>query len=147
MSYPKNCIKGIPNDDFWNKEDGIVYSHLFHFKPTRDDGGVEQSVNWEDDESVIDFTLNQKKENGDLQFRAGAAVVPRFEIDRLIERPTIRGLLSYERKPLDDNPYHGNLLLQANVSTPVMRMIAAGLALAVSGIIAQRQNSSSENEE
>ena len=133
MNYPKNSIKGIPNNDFLI-EGRTVASHLFDFKQIRDDRTVEQSINWEDDESVVDFTLNQRKENGDLQFRAGVAILPRSEIDRLSRLPTIRGLLSYERSPLDDNPYHGNLLLQANVPKAKMKQIAANLALAISGI-------------
>ena len=107
MNYPKNSIKGIPNNDFLI-EGRTVASHLFDFKQIRDDRTVEQSINWEDDESVVDFTLNQRKENGDLQFRAGVAILPRSEIDRLSRLPTIRGLLSYERSPLDE----ANLLLQ-----------------------------------
>lgn len=138
MNYPKNSIKGLPNNDFLI-EGRTVASHLFHFEQTRDDGGVEQSINWEDDESVIDFTLNQKKANGDLQFRAGVAILPRSEIDRLSKLPTISGLLSYERSPLDNNPYHGNLLLQANVPRAKMRQIAASLALAISGITTQNR--------
>lgn len=140
MNYPKNSIKGIPNNSFL-LEDGTVGSHLFYFEQPRDDGMVEQSINWEDDGSVIDFTLSQKKANGDLQFMAGVAILPRSEIDRLNRHPTIRGLLSYERSPLDNNPYHGNLLLQANVSKAKMKQIAAGLAIAISGIITQsREN-------
>ena len=138
MNYPENSIKGIPNDSFL-LEDGTVGSHLFHFEQPRDDGGVEQSINWEDDESVIDFTLNQKKANGDLQFRAGVAILPPSEIDRLSKLPTISGSLSYERSPLDNNPYHGNLLLRANVPKAKMKQIAASLALAISGITTQNR--------
>ena len=136
MNFPDNSIKGIPNKEFLIDET-TVGSHLFHFKQTRDDEFVEQSINWEDNEFVIDFTLNQKRENGNLQFNAGVAVLPRSEIDRLNRRLAIRGLLSYERSPLNDNPYYGNLLLQANVPKAKMRQIAAGLALAVSKIIPQ----------
>ena len=136
MHYPENSIKGIPNNDFLI-EGRNVASHLFHFEQTRDDGAVAQSINWEDGASVIDFTLNQRKENGELQFRAGVAIIPRSEIDRLCRLPTIGGLLSYERSPLEENPYHGNLLLQRDVPKQKMRQIAAGLALAISGIIAQ----------
>ena len=135
MDYPKNSIKGIPNDSYLPA--GTVGAHLFYFEQSRDDGAVEQSINWEDDKCAIDFTLNQRKESNDLQFRAGVAIIPRSEIDRLNKRLAIRGLLSYERSPLDDNPYHGNLLLQANVPKPIVRLIAGGLALAISDIITQ----------
>ena len=141
MNYPKNSIKGIPNDSYLI-EGRRVASHLFHFDQTRDarvDGVVEQSINWADNESVIDFTLNQKKDNGDLQFRAGVAILPRSEIDRLSRLPAIRGLLSYERSPLDGNPYHGNLLLQPNVPKLIMKQIAGNIATAISGITTQNR--------
>ena len=59
MNFPDNSIKGIPNKEFLIDET-TVGSHLFHFKQTRDDEFVEQSINWEDNEFVIDFTLNQR---------------------------------------------------------------------------------------
>ena len=139
MDYPGNCIRGIPDKSFL-VEDGSVGSHLFHFKQehARADRWIEQSINWEDDESAIDFTLSQKREDGELQFKAGVVIISRDEIDRLNNRLTIGGLLSYERQPLNDNPYHGNILLQARVPKPTMKKIAAGLALAVSKIVIQR---------
>ena len=138
MDYPENIIKGIPNKDCLI-EGRIVGSNLFHFNQPRDDGGVEQSINWEDDESVVDLTLNQRKADGELQFKEGVARLPRSEIDRLNERPTISGLISYERSPLDGNPHHGNLLLQVNVPKQTMKLIAAGLAIAISDIITQNR--------
>jgi hypothetical protein len=143
MNYPENCIKGIPDNSFL-VEDGSVGSHLFYFKSeyARDDGWTEQSINWDDDESVIDFTFRQTREDGEVQFRAGVVIIPRDEIDRLNNRPTIKGLLSYERQPVNDNPYHGNILLQTNVQKSTMKKIAAGLALAVSKKVAQRPNAS-----
>ena len=112
MSFPDNCIKGILNNSFLVEDDGSIAAHLFHFKPehARDDGWVEQSINWEDDESVIEFTLTQRKDDGELQFKTGIAIIPREEIDRLNRRPTVSGILSYERQTLEDNPYHRKYL-------------------------------------
>lgn len=138
VSYPENCVRGIPNASYLNP-DGSVGSHLFHFVQTtgRSDGWSEQSINWEDHDSVIEFTLQQTKEDGNLQFKGGAAIVPREEIERLNNQPTIKGLVSYERSPIQGNPFHGNILLRVNTSKPTMKLIAAGLALAVSKIIPQ----------
>jgi len=141
MSFPDNCIKGIPNSQYL-VADGSVASHLFYFKRehTRNDGWIEQSINWEDNSSVARFTLDQRKENGEIQFKAGVAVVPRDEIDRIRRRPTITSnILSYERQHSTNNPYHGNILLQEDVPNLTMKKIAAGLALAVSNIIPQSQ--------
>lgn len=136
MPFPDKCIRGIPNSSFV-VEDGSIGSHLFHFKNEhrREDGWIEQSINREDDENAIEFTLNQKKEDGRVQFMAGVVLIPREEIDRLNRRPTVNGVLSYERQPLENNPCHGNILLSENVPKHTMKKLAAGLALAVSKII------------
>ena len=134
MNFPENCIRGIPNETYL--PDGSVGAHLFHFNlPDRGDGWTEQSVNWEDGDFVIEFTLAQRKADGELQFKGGVAVIPREEIDRLNNRPIVKGLLSYERQPIQDNPFHGNILLRANTPKPTMKLIAAGLALAITRIV------------
>jgi hypothetical protein len=136
MTYPDNCLKGIPNSQFLI-DDGSVASSLFHFKKEyeRDDGWIEQSINWEDDNSVVEMTQNQKKENGEIQFKVGVARLPKCEIDRINQQPTVNGILSYERFPLENNKHHGNLLIRSGTPTPTMKKIAAGLALAVSEVI------------
>jgi len=137
-SFPGNCIKGIPNDSFLI-DSRTVAPHLFHFKEehARQDGWLEQSVNWEDDDLAVEFTLDQTKESGERQFKGGVAVLSRCEIDRLNRRPAVNGILSYDRQPSRDNPYHGNILLRANVPKPTRKMVAAGLALAVSEVTLQ----------
>ena len=134
--YPDRCIRGIPDNSFLT-DDGSIGTHLFYFfdKHNRDDGWVEQSINWEDDDTVIEFSLQQKKVDGSLQFKAGIVLIPREEVDRLNNLPTVKGLISYERRPLEDNSYHGNILLKSSLPRPTMKKIAAGLALAVSDII------------
>ncbi|NQS97962.1 MAG: hypothetical protein HQ591_05870 [candidate division Zixibacteria bacterium] len=133
IDYPDNCLKGIPNRDFLFG-DGTIATHLFYFESedAREDGWKEQSINWEDDESAIDFTLNQKKD-GDLQFKAGIAILPRKAIDRINRSPMVNGVLSYERKRTENNhnPYHGNILLKNDVIKSKMKQIAASLALGV----------------
>jgi len=136
MKYPDTCIKGIPNDDFLI-EDGSVASHLFYFKQVhkRDDGWIEQSINWNDDDFVVEFTFNQRKENGEVQFKVGLTSIPREGIDNLNEQPTVNGILAYERQPLGDNPYHGNIMIRADVPKPTMKKIAAHLASIVTEVI------------
>jgi hypothetical protein len=138
MDFPDNCIKGIPNDTFLI-EDGSVGSHLFHFKDEhkRDDEWIEQSINWEDDDAAIEFTMSQRKDDGEIQFKAGIVILPRREIERISRQPTVHGIVSYERQPLENNRYHGNILLRADTPKPTMKKIAAGLALAVSRVVRQ----------
>lgn len=134
--YPDNCIRGISNKNEL-AEDGSVSASLFYFSfPEREDGWKELSINWMDDDVSVEFSMDQKKDDGSIQFKAGLAIIPREEIERLSRSPTLmKGILTYERKILDNNPYHGNLLLHKDVSKSTMKKIAAGLALAVSEII------------
>lgn len=141
MDFPLNCIKGVKHSSLFCP-DGSPSADLFFvdLRYPRDDGWIEQSINWEDDNSVIDFTLNQKKEDGEIRFKAGVVIIPRNEIDLLSRQPTIIDTLSYERKKDPDyaeNPYHGNILLKSSVNKQTMKKIAAGLALAVSKVIRQ----------
>ena len=83
MNYADNCLRGIPNSDYINH--GYVLSHLFYFKDTnlRVDGWITNSINWQDDDSAIQYTLNQKDEQGDLQFEEGVAIISRAHIDEI----------------------------------------------------------------
>lgn len=136
MSLPDNCIKGIKHDSYLIA-DGSPGAHLFYFEKqfNRDDGWCEQSINWKDDKNAINFTMNQKKENGEIQFPTGVVIIPRNELDRINNLPQVNGILSYERKKLEDNKYHGNILLKTNVIKKKMILVAANIALAVSDII------------
>ncbi|MHA1290505.1 MAG: hypothetical protein ACTSPB_24240 [Candidatus Thorarchaeota archaeon] len=112
-------------------------THLFYFerKTNHNHGRWENSINWKDDVSAIEFTLNQRRDDGELQFRGGVAVIPRIQLDNANSLSGVEGKLSYERDELPDNPYHGNLLLTQDVPKIKMKMVAAYIALAVSEII------------
>jgi hypothetical protein len=132
MSFPNNCIRGIKSPTDLN-EDGFPGSQVFYFDLAHDrtDGWMELSINWEDNDSVIDFTLQQRKDNGEIKFKGGIAVFPRTEIDRLNGLPRTKDLLSYERKELPKIPFHGNILLRSTTKKQKMMQIAVTIALAV----------------
>jgi hypothetical protein len=134
--YPSNCIKGIPHKDFL-LEGGFVRPDLFNFdsKHLRKDGWIEQSINWEDNETVIEFTLKQVKGDGDIHFKAGVALIPTEELDRLKRRPSCKDKIAYERKRLEDNPYHGNLLILNDLPKHVKKAIPSYLMLSVSHVV------------
>jgi hypothetical protein len=140
MPFPDNCLKGIPNRNFL-QADGSPASQLFHFKAaqTREDGCLEGSINWQDDDAALTHTLSQQKPDGTLQFQGGVAVLPRAHIDWLARLRFVAGNLKYERCALPGNRYHGNLLLAGGVSNHTMKQIAASIALHVSAVIAQAQ--------
>jgi hypothetical protein len=84
----------------------------------------ETSINWEDDEAVLAFTLDRR-----LQSEHGVARLSRAQIDRIRQLRTCIGRLEYERKIEDGNPYHGNLLYRKGCTRPLEKMIASALAL------------------
>jgi hypothetical protein len=92
---------------------------------TRQDGGRETSVNWEDDAHVESFTLTNKS-----NAQHGAARIPTLEIIKTSNTVVmIASPLSCERRRLPDNQYHGNIVYSANVSSRLEKMLAAALAL------------------
>lgn len=141
--YPEELIRGIPNQQQFLDEENNPTANLFYFErdnPSRDDGYKEESICWRDDEGAVSILLNQRKEDGSLQFKAGLAIIPRLEIDRLKRNQAVKERLDYERREVDGNKYHGNLLLKKEVPGKIMRKIAAGIALSCSCVIPQ-QNS------
>jgi len=104
---------------------------LFNFQksPGNNVWGKE-SINWMDDEKALDFTLNQKK-NERLQFKVGAAILPRAAIDRINKFYGLTRPIRYERDPIKNvNPYHGNLLLKDDTVGATKTMIRCQLACA-----------------
>ncbi|MHB8336513.1 MAG: hypothetical protein ACYDEE_03755 [Ignavibacteriaceae bacterium] len=145
MDYPESFLKGITDNQYLD-EDGGVAANLFYFDPKknvpeREDGYNEESIFWRDDENAVTLILSQRK-NENIQFKYGAAVVKLEEIDRLKKLRQYQDILSYERKRLEDNPYHGNLLLSKNTGKQVMRKLAGAIATVCQEIIPQETNES-----
>jgi len=137
MVYPDNCLRGLLNDD-WLLRPGVVSTTAFQFSEpgSREDGWLEESVDWEDGPDTVQLMLVRQNPDGWPQFRAGVAVLCRADIDKQIRRrPVGKGLLAYERAELEDNAHHGNLLLKAGLPTPDKRLIRAMLAGLVERVV------------
>jgi hypothetical protein len=127
--FPDNCIRGIPNHNCLLDDKATAYLTLFDFPGDRprQDGWIEESINWMDDQHAIDFTLRQTKDDGrSLQFNVGVAVLSRSELNKIRRRHT--DFFGYERARTEDNVYHGNLLLKADIRKERKTMIRAKLA-------------------
>lgn len=133
MSYPDNFLKGLSDKDSLTSDGFGVSASVFYFHSQHvRDGWLEQSICWEDDANVIALMLGQKKGekgDGEIQFKAGLVRVARSYMDYINKVPSrTKGLLSYERKALNNNPYHGNLLLKENTHKYIMKIVAAAIA-------------------
>ena len=138
MSFPNHAYRGISSIDYVNFDEEIVHASAFQFSqtPGRDDF-LECSINWADDMGALKQLAMQRnpRKQDCYQFIAGACRVPRSGIEHTKALAMAHGLLSYERSPLDDNKYHGNLLCSANANKKVRKMIEGAIALAVDEII------------
>jgi len=84
----------------------------------------EASINWEDDDTVLAFTLDRR-----AQSEHGVARVARDHFDYVRRLRNCLDQLNYERREVDGNPYHGNLLYRASCPKHVEKMIATTLAV------------------
>lgn len=140
MSFPDNCLRGIWNEGDLTKDGSKVRSHLFdsNLETGRSDGWESASINWQDDDQAVDFTLSMRKTDGLTKFTSGVAILPRESIDTLRRLKNIAPLLNYERQELDDNKYHGNILYQQGANKHTRRAISALLGESVVQIIPQK---------
>jgi hypothetical protein len=142
MDFPASCLRGIRKQNQITPEGGVSAEVFYPDRRTaenRKDGGAEISINWEDEETVLVFTL-EFKVGGQYQFPHGAVRLALSEIDRINRLPSSTGALTYERTPLPDNPHHGNIVFRAGLSKPMERMVAATLALAASTVFQRRSS-------
>jgi hypothetical protein len=134
--YPEFCLRGLRKQDHVTPEgiSGLAFAPDPRTAESRPDRGLETSVNWEDDERVVEFTLHERSDTGSPAYPFGIARLPRQQMDRLNGQPGSRNALSYERAALPGNPYHGNIVFRAGLSKPTLRMIAGALALSATHV-------------
>ena len=134
--YPEEMYRGVPTKDDLTSSGGVAAS-LFQFNKenTREDGFFEESINWNDHPDSLTILFNDRKENGSLHFPFGVAVIKTDEIDRIKKRKRYLGQIQYERRPIEGNPYHGNLLLSKSIDKKDKRNIIAGIALLVEDVL------------
>lgn len=127
-TFPADFWRGISNKEFISN--GFVLPSAFQFDDiVREDGYKELSINWNDCDAALETALNQKKDNGKLQFSAGVANLELEKVKLFLSAFIDQGLFSYERKEVDGNPYHGNLLILGTLDKQRRSLVSNGLAL------------------
>lgn len=120
--------RGISSKDFI--QEGHVLASAFQFDETdRTDNYKEASINWDDDVNALNKLLEQQKANGNLQFVGGATKLELYKVKMLLKYFIDSGKFSYERKPVEGNNYHGNLLVASTLDKQLKAQITNGLAL------------------
>jgi ABC-type molybdate transport system substrate-binding protein len=122
--FPAACLRGIRRRDYV-KSDKTLSSEVFmpdsRTTATRADKGEETSINWEDktDGSVVRLTLSDK-----ANAAYGVARVQTARLMDLNDKSVSIGAVTYERDPLEKNPYHGNIVFRSGLDRKVMGWIA-----------------------
>ena len=150
MIFPDEFFRGLPNSDCITPE-GYVSEAAFRFEnhdlTNREDDKCELSINWNDSEEAITKLLEQKKSGKDeLQFKIGYCTVSTPLMLNALEAFIRSGDFSYERRPIagdaakgiQDNPFHGNLLLTKNASKVTRKNVQCALAAIASNKIVKR---------
>jgi hypothetical protein len=100
----------------------------------RNDDGHETSVNWEDNSTVLQFTL---ADTTIAEF--GAARIGLSQIHSIAKiAPNIPSALKCERKKLHGNPFHGNIVFSNSLENLQQKQLASALALASGEFIEPR---------
>ena len=106
----------------------------------RDDDCHEASINWEDDGGALTTLMGQKKDGTeDIMFRFGYARLSLNLVRMTLKSFIDKNCLAFERKPLENNPYHGNILIPDQLKKPERFMIQNSLA-AIANIDAHPMN-------
>ena len=127
MGFPDSLYRGFTQDVI--QSDGTLGANAFDFREFDNRGVEECSINWADDERSLLLIALQEKD-GRKQFKFGACRIQRDEIDHM------RGLAAamasgfdFERRPVEGNPYHGNLLCKTGLSNASKRRLCGMLAM------------------
>lgn len=131
-TYPSSSLRGLRTKK-WIKPNGAIGADAFMpdektAKKRREKGwtppGNETSINWEDSAEAVSLSLRDG-ENA----KYGAARLPTKFLELAPELPEAPGIIGWERREEDDNPFHGNLLFDENVEKHRVKCVAAYLAL------------------
>lgn len=129
--FPECFLRGFNTPDCFTKEQNIAIG-AFQFgnhTDERNDNYHEASINWEDDEGSVKTLLEQKKDNtNELMFKYGYARLPLNLVKMTLKSLMSKDYLNFERKPLENNPYHGNILIPGDINKQEKSMIQNNLA-------------------
>jgi hypothetical protein len=134
--FPTHCLRGIRKKEYFVQGTHVLSTGAFEPDPRtadhRADGGAETSINWEDDPSVVAFTLRNHQVAAH-----GVARLPRQVIEEANRLPNLASFaggfdslaLFYERASLPDNHHHGNIVFARQLPKQLVRLLAGYLAM------------------
>ncbi len=127
-NFPDEFWRGIANKEFISQ--GHVLASAFQFdEEIRVDNYRELSITWNDNAKALEKLLVQRKENGKLQFSGGAAKLSLPTVKQVLKSFIDENQFNYERRPVEENEFHGNLLISVDLNKQLRTQVSNGLAL------------------
>ena len=130
MTYPAFYLRGLRYDNYL-EGDELSPAALHPGKEShknRPDGARETSINWEDDEGAVEQLRSDTSAS-----RCGIGRLPREHFDltaqQVCKMGGAGGTISYERKFVAGNSYHGNLLYHKDLTWAAVKKVAAWLSM------------------
>lgn len=128
-TYPEAFYRGITSKSHFVEGYLTPDAFLFTQNTERNDDYKEASINWNDDDGALLILTNQKNESdGSFHFSGGVTEIQLSKMKMALAVQIDRGDFSYERRPVEGNKYHGNLLVKKNLPKHVLSTIRYGLA-------------------
>ena len=107
--FPGSALRGILNKNFI--DNGRPKHNVFKEGFCSNGEHYELSINWYDCEEALDQIKNQiNDKKNEPRYRFAVPLI-REDIDRISCTTGLQGKMSYERAKLDDNEYHGNIIM------------------------------------
>lgn len=139
--FALHCLRGIRNPDWlingWDGVRGIAFEPNYKTADHREDKAVETSINWEDDNSVLAFTLRDRQNAAYGAVKLTCHVLEAANELPFLKSSGLKRVVYYEREPLKNNPYHGNLVFSSDLPRPVVNLITNFLATQIVEYIKQ----------
>jgi len=132
-NYPESFFRGVTESNMIDLEYKSVLGEIFRFddRYKNEEGYAEASINWNDDEGALENLKTQIKEGTEvLKYANGIIKIPTRKVKEMKKR--YKEQFSYERRPVEGNDYHGNILLNIDKFNKLWRKkICSELATAV----------------
>lgn len=113
-TFPNFFYRGISSKSFISSDNFPKIDAFCFDKEIRQDGFREMSINWDYSEEALSVLFKQTKADGSIQFSAGAAKLDFAFLKQLTMQFVLLGKFSYEKRAVERNDFHGNLLFKPN---------------------------------
>lgn len=111
-------------------EDGYLLPETFKIDAGREDGFGEISITWNDNDEAFNVIASQKNSRtGQVQFTEG---ISKIETKIFVDQMKIHIInknVDYERRPTENNKYHGNILVKDDLPKAIKTMLRSQFAL------------------